>query len=104
MEFDHSSSDFLLPSYSSSSPLPAYSCQLANGERLLQETPRSRASRPTPTSVFIKKAGKTVVLLNGQEEHATIPTYGRRAVVSGNLVLEKSENILDVVLKVRVSP
>ncbi|KAF9483491.1 hypothetical protein BDN70DRAFT_873780 [Pholiota conissans] len=99
MELDYSSSDCGLPSYSSSSPLPSYSCELARGERLLQHTPRSRPTTQ-PTSVFIKKAGKTTIILNDQEEDATIPVYGRRGLISGNLVLEKSENILDVVLKV----
>ncbi|KDR82874.1 hypothetical protein GALMADRAFT_238508 [Galerina marginata CBS 339.88] len=96
-----SSSDLLpeLPSYSPSSPSPSYSCDLARGERLLEHTPR--ASRLASTSLFIKKAGKTTVVLNEQEDGATIPSYGRQAIISGQMLLEQSESIVEVVLKVK---
>ncbi|KJA21231.1 hypothetical protein HYPSUDRAFT_140969 [Hypholoma sublateritium FD-334 SS-4] len=92
--------DFELPSYASLAPVPSYSCELATGERSLQQTPRSRASRSPPTSLFIKKAGKTTITLDDQVEDASTPTYGRRGVISGNILLERSETVLDVVLKI----
>ena len=88
-----------LPSYSPSSPSPSYTCQLGSGERLLEHTPQSRTSRH-PTSLFVKKAGRTTVILNDQEDGATMPSYGRSATISGNLFLEQSESIVEVVLKV----
>ncbi|PPR07802.1 hypothetical protein CVT26_014987 [Gymnopilus dilepis] len=89
-----------LPSYSPSSPSPSYTCQLGSGERLLEHTPQSRTSRH-PTSLFVKKAGRTTVILNDQEDGATMPSYGRSATISGNLFLEQSESIVEVVLKVK---
>lgn len=99
MDYENIPSSSELPSYSPSSPSPSYTCQLGSGERLLEHTPQSRSSRQH-TSLFIKKAGRTTVILNDQEDGTTMPTYGRQATVSGNLLLEQSESILEVVLKV----
>jgi len=94
--------EFELPSYSPSSPLPSYSCELSCGERRLEHTPRSRSARLQPSSVFLKKAGKTTIILNEQHEGVIVPSYGRQALVTGSLVLEQSESILEVVIKVTV--
>lgn len=102
MEFNSPSIDYELPSYSSSSPVPAYSCELGLGERSLQQTPQSRGSRPPLSSLFIKGAGKTTITLEGQEQDATTPTYSRNATICGNVLLEKSETVLSVVLKVNI--
>jgi hypothetical protein len=100
MEFPLCSPSSELPSYSPSAPLPSYSCELSCGERLLEHTPRSRSAHVQPSSVFIKKAGKTTIILNEQLEGVTIPSYGRQASITGSLVLEQSESILEVVIKV----
>jgi len=92
--------EFELPSYSPSSPLPSYSCELSCGERRLEHTPRSRSARLQPSSVFLKKAGKTTIILNEQHEGVTVPSYGRQALITGSLVFEQSETILEVVIKV----
>lgn len=97
MEYQHETLE--LPIYTPSSPSPSYTCELASGESRLEHTPRSR---PAPTSLFIKKAGKTTIVLDEQEQNATTPIYGRGATISGNLFLEQSESILEVVLKVCV--
>jgi hypothetical protein len=89
-----------LPSYSPSAPLPSYSCELSCGERRLEHTPRSRSAHSQPSTVFIKKAGKTTVILNEQHEGVAVPSYGRRALITGSLILEQSEGILEVVIKV----
>ncbi|KAF8908861.1 hypothetical protein CPB84DRAFT_1766171 [Gymnopilus junonius] len=100
MDYENSPSSSELPSYSPSSPSPSYTCQLGSGERLLEHTPQSHSSQ-NPTSLFIKKAGRSTVILNGQEDGATMPAYGRQAIISGNLLLEQSESIIEVVLKVK---
>jgi len=101
MEFELCVSSPELPNYSPSSPLPSYSCELSFGERRLEHTPRSHFARQQPTSVFIQKAGKTTVILNDQHEGATVPSYGRQALISGSLVLEQSESIVEVAIKVK---
>jgi hypothetical protein len=93
-----------LPSYSPSTSSPVYSCELSSGERRLEHTPQCPSAHPRPTSVFIKKAGKTTIILNEQHEGATIPSYGRRALITGNLVLEQSETIVEVIIKVILRP
>jgi len=100
MEFELRLPSPELPSYSPLMPLPSYSCELSFGERRLEHTPRSHLARQQPTSVFIQKAGKTTVILNEQHEGATIPSYGRQALISGSLVLEQSESIVEVAIKV----
>ncbi|KIM43282.1 hypothetical protein M413DRAFT_444097 [Hebeloma cylindrosporum] len=100
MDFELSCPSSDLPGYSPSAPLPSYSCELSCGERRLEHTPRSRSGHLQPSSVFVKKAGKTTIILNDQHEGVTVPSYGRQALIHGNLVLEKSESILEVVIKV----
>ncbi|KAF4617120.1 hypothetical protein D9613_005967 [Agrocybe pediades] len=95
---DYQNDSLELPVYTPSSPSPSYTCDLAYGESRLEHTPRTR---PAPTSLFIKKAGKTTIVLNEQEDGAMTPTYGRGATISGNLFLEHSEDILEVTLKVK---
>jgi len=91
----------VLPGYTPPAPAPSYSYELACGEQRLQHTPRTR--RPTPTSVFTKKSGRTTIILNEQEEHASIPSYGRQALITGTVCLEQIENVLEVKVQVRVS-
>ena len=90
------------PGYSDSLLLPSYSCQLANDEQRLDYTPRPQAVRPRPCAVYIKNSGELSVLLNDQEENATIPVFGRRAVISGTVLLSQRrlDGIRKIVLKV----
>ncbi|PPR00426.1 hypothetical protein CVT24_004487 [Panaeolus cyanescens] len=105
--------DFLYPNLSSTSDLPAYSLtpcdrlalpsysfELAYGEQSLGHTPRSRSSRPPPTSTFIRNAGKTTIILNEQEEGVSNPTYGRHGLVHGAVVLEQPHTVIRVVMKI----
>ena len=86
------------PGYSDSLSLPSYSCQLANGEQRLDYTPR----RQQPNAVYIKDSGELSILLNDQEENATIPMFGRRAVIRGTVLLSQRQldSIRKIVLKV----
>jgi len=89
-----------LPVYTPSSSSPNYSLDLANGESLLEYTPRAVTAQRAPTSLFVKKDGKTTVILYNQPEGAETPVYGRGGNVTGHLLLEQSDGILEVLLKV----
>ena len=90
------------PDYSDSLSLPSYSCRLANGEQRLDYTPRPHEARSRPSAVYIKNSGELSVLLNDQEENVTIPVFGRRAVISGTLLLNQRrlDSVRKIVLKV----
>ncbi|KAF9492018.1 hypothetical protein BDN71DRAFT_1509816 [Pleurotus eryngii] len=88
-----------LPEYSPSSPAPEYSDELLLGEERLEHTPRPDRLRPTPTGVFVKKAGRTSIVLNEQEDGVRIPSYGRHAVVSGAVCLENPSIVEEVTVK-----
>lgn len=95
-----------LPSYYNDSPsLPPYSCQLANGEQRLDYTPRPQGMRSRPSGIYVKNSGKMSVVLNDQEENATIPIFGRQAVISGTVLLgqERLDSIRKIVLKVSLA-
>ena len=87
------------PDYSDSLLLPSYSCQLSNGEQRLDFTPRPQPAQSRPSGVYIKNSGELSVLLNDQEENVTIPVFGRRAVISGTVIL-KSQRRLDSIRKI----
>ncbi|KAJ8691214.1 hypothetical protein PTI98_010811 [Pleurotus ostreatus] len=88
-----------LPEYSPSSPAPEYSDELLLGEERLEHTPRPDRLRPTPTGVFVKKAGRTSIVLNEQEDGVRVPSYGRHAVVSGAICLENPSIVEEVTVK-----
>ncbi|KAF8798483.1 hypothetical protein BYT27DRAFT_7122833 [Phlegmacium glaucopus] len=87
-------------SFSKSLPSPSYSCQLASGEQRLDYT-SLRAPQSRTNSVFIKKSGELSIVVNEQEEDATIPVFGRHAVISGIVLCQgQLEKIRKIVLKV----
>lgn len=91
------------PNYndSLSLPSPSYSSVLANGEQTLDYTPRSQTGRSPSTGVFIKESREFSVVLDGQAVDATIPVFGRSAVISGTVLChDPPGNIREIVLKV----
>lgn len=87
-----------LPNYNDLLSLPSYSCELANGEQRLDYSP-SLPARPSAT--FIKNSGELSIVLDNQEEDATIPVFGRRALISGVVLCQRRlDNIRKIVLKV----
>ena len=92
-----------LPSYIDPLPgsLPSYSYELTSGEQRLDYTPR-QAVGLRHTAVYIKNSGDLSVVLNNQEESVTMPVFGRRAVISGTVLLSQRrlDSIREVVLKV----
>lgn len=87
-----------LPVYTPSAPSPIYSCEPACNEQRLQHTPRF--NQPIPTGTFKKKSGKVTITLLEQEDGAQTPTYGRHALISGAVLIEKAEMVARVSLKV----
>jgi len=88
---------FDLPQYSTSGPAPDYSFKPACGERTLQRTPC--AIRSTTETAFIRKSGKTTVVLYNQEDNVKMPSYGREALVAGSLLFDSSDSICEVVFE-----
>lgn len=91
------------PNYndSLSLPSPSYSSVLANGEQTLDYTPRSQTGQSPSTGVFIKESKEFSVVLDGQAVDATIPVFGRSAVISGTVLCHgPPDNIREIVLKV----
>ncbi|KAJ8520674.1 hypothetical protein ONZ45_g2531 [Pleurotus djamor] len=86
-----------LPEYSPSSPAPDYSDEPLSGEERLEHSPRP--TRSPPTGVFVKKAGRTQVILNEQEEGVRVPLYGRHGVISGAIYLENPSIVEEVTIK-----
>ncbi|KAF5382467.1 hypothetical protein D9615_002730 [Tricholomella constricta] len=87
-----------LPVYTPSEPSPRYSCEPACDEHTLQQTPRH--SSLVPSGAYTQTSGKVTVTLFEQENGVDIPTYGRRADISGTIYLENHDRVSQVVVKV----
>jgi hypothetical protein len=96
--FDNSES--LLPTYAPSAPSPSYTYEPTDDEHTLQHTPT--VISPPPTSTYTKESERVVVTLFEQEKDIEMPTYGRRAHISGTVYCENVERVFQVVLKVRL--
>lgn len=90
----------MLPEYSPSPPAPAYSFEPSADEQRLDLTPRQGMNGPL-SSTFVKRLSKATLVLHDQEDDVRIPSYGRNSVVRGELCIDNSANITDVVVKVR---
>ncbi|TFK24933.1 hypothetical protein FA15DRAFT_591487 [Coprinopsis marcescibilis] len=95
-----SSSLLQLPDYSPSVPAPSYSHEPSGDEQRLEHTPSTRLAGSQPTGTFIKKSGKTTIILNDQENGASIPSYGRHGCINGALLFEQHELITEVEFEV----
>lgn len=92
-----------LHSYESLDTPPDYVPSPTSGEARVSYTPLpGPLTLPPPTGVYTKKAGSVTVVLKGQQDGVSVPTYGHQALVNGELVLEKSSTITE--LRIKVSP
>jgi hypothetical protein len=89
------------PTYTPSDAVPAYSVSPRPTERILAATARSR--RRTPTGVFVRSNSLITLALREQEEDASMPSYGRQGVISGDIGLSCTQGVQAVYIKVRVS-
>lgn len=85
----------------SDQPAPSYSAEPLVGEHRLEYIAPA-AHSPTRTGTFSTANGHIALLLTGQEDGASVPTYGRNCVIRGEvfLKLKDRENISSVTLKV----
>lgn len=91
----------LLPTYEPSVPSPDYTHEPTNDERTLQQTPNSTILPETGT--YVKESDNVVVTLFEQEKDAVMPKYGRQDIISGTIVLENTELIHRVIVKVSLA-
>lgn len=96
--------DQQLPSYSPSRSPPSYTPQALAGEATLAQTSRFHSiSTSHPTGTFTKHVGEISITLSEQDQDVDIPSYGRHGVLSGNINVDPSikvEDIIEVVFKV----
>ncbi|KAF5333013.1 hypothetical protein D9758_015189 [Tetrapyrgos nigripes] len=85
-----------LPPYSDASPPPSYSSNPACGEQSIQLSPRSRTR---PTGTWTKKSGSVSLLLMGQDDKASSPSYGRQGSVNGMITLDGRDAVSEVTVK-----
>ncbi|KAJ7507279.1 hypothetical protein B0H11DRAFT_197761 [Mycena galericulata] len=87
------------PGYSSRESCPAYSCIPGPTECTLQQS--RRRSHVSPTGVCIKRVGGvTLLLLNQEDGNTERPIIGPGKLLSGSVLLESTENIKSVTLKI----
>ncbi|KAJ7764364.1 hypothetical protein B0H16DRAFT_1526841 [Mycena metata] len=89
----------LLPSYAPSAVVPPYSPEPGNDERLLEQAPRVKPR--VFSGNHTRKFGRDTVVLNAQDEHANVPTYGRSALIDGSVSLEDRESVSKVALEIK---
>ncbi|KAK1222760.1 hypothetical protein PQX77_014369 [Marasmius sp. AFHP31] len=90
----------LPPSYSSSYPLPDYSSDPAQDERRLvyQRRPQYDHGRD---GIYLHKEDKVTILLANQRQGTSLPEYGRRAIVSGSIILDDPRSIEEIKLELK---
>jgi hypothetical protein len=88
------------PTYSPSAAVPAYSVIPGPSERILAATACSR--RRTPTGVFLRSNSLITLALRDQDPDASMPSYGRHGVISGDIGLSCTQGVQSVYIKVRV--
>jgi hypothetical protein len=87
------------PTYTPSAAVPAYSVSPRPSERTLAATARSR--RRTPTGVLVRSNSLITLALREQEPDASMPSYGRHGVISGDIGLSCTQGVQSVYIKVR---
>lgn len=79
---------------------PPYSLDPHPDETQLARTSiRTRRSRPT--GIFTTSKNGIVLALRGQEDGASIPSYGRNSTISGDIGLESTEDVVAVSVKLQ---
>ncbi|KIK69338.1 hypothetical protein GYMLUDRAFT_35410 [Collybiopsis luxurians FD-317 M1] len=92
------------PSYTFDFPIPDYSSEpRADEERLEYQQGRSWPPNydvQRPTGIFVHQQDGVTVILNYQEDKATVPVFGRRANIEGSLIIDAPESVTEVTLKI----
>ncbi|KAJ7889535.1 hypothetical protein B0H14DRAFT_3126987 [Mycena olivaceomarginata] len=91
----------VLPPYTPSSAVPAYSPEPSVDECIIQDRPRTKPH--SFTGNYTKNFGCGTLVLTAQDEHADAPTYGRSALIDGFVSLEDRDFVSDVTLKLKAN-
>lgn len=87
------------PVYTASAPVPSYSSLPLPTEESVEFTPRAGSSYIPGT--FTRRWKRITMTLKGQEvQNATTPSYGRHAIVDGEIEFTKPERVAEVSVKV----
>ncbi|KAF4567514.1 hypothetical protein EYR40_006517 [Pleurotus pulmonarius] len=79
-------------------PAPSYSTLPLTDEETIEYNPRP-GSPTIPQGSYTRQWGRTTLILHDQDEAAAMPSYGRNAIINGEVGLGDNENILSVALK-----
>ncbi|KAJ6582954.1 hypothetical protein DFH09DRAFT_1437511 [Mycena vulgaris] len=92
----------LPPCYSPGNASPAYSAHPKSTERTLQRSSGVGPSRISPTGFFVERNDDITLLLHDQDERAERPCIGPGKVLSGRVILERTdrENVRTVEVKI----
>ncbi|KAN0123524.1 hypothetical protein V8E52_002856 [Russula decolorans] len=85
------------PTYTPSAAVPTYSVIPRPSERILAATACPR--RRTPTGVFLRTNNLVTLALREQDPNASMPSYGRQGVISGDIALSYTQGVQSVYLK-----
>ncbi|KAJ7162293.1 hypothetical protein C8R46DRAFT_1104141 [Mycena filopes] len=80
-------------------PTPSYTQELACNETRLDSAPLTAQPNGLPTGIFVKAYGSATVVLLQQDGAASMPTYGKRGLVRGHLIVQDGDNICEVTAK-----
>ncbi|KAJ7783319.1 hypothetical protein B0H16DRAFT_1496317 [Mycena metata] len=90
-----------LPAYAFS-PTPSYASLPRTGDSTVEYTPRAGAAGPTSGTLTKNWRGVTIIFKNQEESSQSgIPTYGRNAIICGEIGLENPEAVLTICLKLQ---
>lgn len=85
------------PIYTPSATVPTYSVIPRPSERILAATACPR--RRTPTGVFLRSNKLITLALRDQEPDASMPSYGRHGIISGDIGLSCTQGVQSVYIK-----
>ncbi|KAF8500873.1 hypothetical protein F5888DRAFT_1677101 [Russula emetica] len=85
------------PTYTPSAAVPAYSVVPRPSERILAASACTR--RRTPLGVFVRSNNLITLALRDQDPDASMPTYGRHSVISGDIGLSRTQGVQSVYIK-----
>ena len=81
-------------------PLPEVPVDTTSGPSSSNEHTHTKRSRPTGS--FVRSDGRFKIMLYGQQEDCSVPTYDRGSIFDGAIAVLQPENILKI--EANVSP
>ncbi|TFY77425.1 hypothetical protein EWM64_g6588 [Hericium alpestre] len=88
------------PVYTPSCDAPTYSVEPGPHEQRLALAACRHGRRHTPNGIFTRKSSGITIALRDQEEGMSHPTYGRGALIGGDIALKSTHGVISVTVKV----